>query len=142
VDIFTYDVAGRRNNLPAPDSQMKFATYYHDSTIDSQDYANQRYYASTYGPFNSPDPMRNSASLENPGSWNGYAHVLGDPINLRDPVGLCAEDTLHEVYGLDDKAIMNTLKAHDPKAGINLDCASRQITDWMVKDCVTGKGNN
>jgi hypothetical protein len=271
--------------------------------------ADQRFYASTYGRFNTPDQFKASAGPSDPGSWNRYSYVLGDPINLRDPNGTCAEDTdtsanvcdtadsdvaygyastvspqsyytlfgrdraylihaggmlmsreaispkclggmsalgvdfdvlaiaagtvdiqngtsdkasmasaygnaqlgaaaqaqyddqyagylqargeqhltvadffavtgntarldaswrntvyinpsllgtnilnvdqglmlhemLHDVYGLDDKAIMNTLKGYDPKAGIDPDGVSRQITDWMVKNCVTGKGNN
>lgn len=49
----------------------------------------QRYYASTYGRFNTPDPFRPSANLRNPQSWNRYMYTLGDPANGNDPKGLC-----------------------------------------------------
>jgi RHS repeat-associated protein len=47
----------------------------------------QRYYASTYGRFVSPDPYRASGGPANPQSWNRYAYVAGDPINFYDPHG-------------------------------------------------------
>ena len=48
----------------------------------------QRYYASTYGRFNTPDRKKGNGA--NPGSLNKYAYVAGDPINKNDPKGLCA----------------------------------------------------
>jgi RHS repeat-associated protein len=48
----------------------------------------QRYYASSYGRFNTPDPYKPSASPKNPGSWNRYTYVLNDPVNHNDPRGL------------------------------------------------------
>ena len=52
----------------------------------------QRFYASTYGRFNTPDPYMASAKgandPSNPGSWNHYAYVEGDPVNKVDPSGL------------------------------------------------------
>jgi RHS repeat-associated protein len=68
----------------------KFATYQRDS-FTGLDYAQNRYYASSYGRFISPDPARNSAGPSDPGSWNRYAYVGGDPINENDPSGLFAE---------------------------------------------------
>src|SRR5437879_584324 len=35
----------------------------------------QRFYASTYGRFNTADPYRASAGAGDPGSWNRYAYV-------------------------------------------------------------------
>ena len=52
------------------------------------DYADQRYYASNYGRFNTVDPLQSSAKPNNPGSWNRYAYVGGDPVNLLDPRGM------------------------------------------------------
>jgi hypothetical protein len=48
----------------------------------------QRYYASTYGRFNTPDPYGGSGHSRNPLSWNRYAYTGGDPINYNDPRGL------------------------------------------------------
>ena len=60
----------------------------------SLDYADQRYYASAYGRFNTPDPYvaggAAKGSVNNPsdpGSWNRYAYALGDPINRNDRHG-------------------------------------------------------
>ena len=72
-----------------------FATYTNDS-YTGLGYADQRFYASTYGRFNTPDPYQASGRGTNnpgdPGSWNRYAYVEGDPINNYDPRGLDAED--------------------------------------------------
>jgi RHS repeat-associated protein len=65
----------------------KFGTYHRDG-FTGLDYADQRYYASGYGRFNTPDPYRASAGLGDPGSWNRFAYVGGDPVNRFDPFGL------------------------------------------------------
>jgi RHS repeat-associated protein len=64
----------------------KFATYTRDS-YTGLDYADQRFYASTYGRFNTADPYAGSAKPNSPGSWNRYSYTLGDPINGNDPTG-------------------------------------------------------
>ena len=69
----------------------KFATYTRDS-YTGLDYADQRYYASSYGRFNTPDPDGGSANPSKPGSWNRFAYVSGDPVNLRDGRGLEEDD--------------------------------------------------
>jgi RHS repeat-associated protein len=56
-------------------------------------FLDQRFYASSYGRFNTPDRKRRSAKRHNPGSWNRYAYTLGDPINRNDPRGLETEET-------------------------------------------------
>jgi RHS repeat-associated protein len=76
---------GEESNPPA-NNVDKFATYYRDGT--GLDYADQRYYASTLGRFLTPDPYQASGGPANPASWNRYVYVLGDPINLSDPLGL------------------------------------------------------
>ena len=69
----------------------KFATYTRDS-YTGVDYADQRYYTSSYGRFNTPDPDGGSAKPSKPGSWNRFAYVSGDPVNLRDGRGLEEDD--------------------------------------------------
>ena len=82
--------------------RTKFATYNRDA-FTGLDYAEQRYYASSYGRFNTPDPYRGSGVPNDPGSWNRYSYVAGDPVNRLDPRGwdwcppeyetcLCQED--------------------------------------------------
>ena len=51
-----------------------------DSTV-------QRWYAGGYGRFASADPYGGSANQAEPGSWNRYAYVEGDPINWTDRHG-------------------------------------------------------
>ncbi|MBZ5610117.1 MAG: RHS repeat-associated core domain-containing protein [Acidobacteriia bacterium] len=84
-----YPYGEERNAPPLPNDQVKFATYTRDSGT-GLDYADQRYYASTFGRFMTPDPYWGSASLKNPQSLNRFAYVLDDPVNNGDPLGLCA----------------------------------------------------
>ena len=66
-----------------PDGRTKFATYYRDTP--GLDYADQRYYANAGGRFLTPDPGGlSTADPSDPGSWNMYAYVKGDPVNSTD----------------------------------------------------------
>ena len=65
----------------------KYATYTRDS-VTGLDYAMNRYYASTWGRFTSPDPSGNSIDPASPQSWNRYPYVGGDPVNSNDGTGL------------------------------------------------------
>jgi RHS repeat-associated protein len=47
----------------------------------------QRFYASTYGRFVTPDPSSRGIRLVDPKSWNSYEYVGDDPVNLVDPNG-------------------------------------------------------
>jgi RHS repeat-associated protein len=67
--------------------RVKFGTYTRDS-FSGLDYADQRFYAGTYGRFNTPDPARSSAHLVSPSSWNRYTYAANDPVNNNDPSGL------------------------------------------------------
>jgi RHS repeat-associated protein len=71
-----------------------FATYARDSST-KLDYANQRWYTSTYGRFTSPDRFKGSRWTSHPQTWNAYMYVMGDPINHRDRSGReqeCGDD--------------------------------------------------
>ncbi|MCC7155576.1 MAG: RHS repeat-associated core domain-containing protein [Bryobacterales bacterium] len=67
-----------------------FATYTRD-TFTNLDYAVNRYYSATSGRFISPDPYQASGGPTDPGSWNRYSYVQGDPVNYHDPAGLMQE---------------------------------------------------
>jgi RHS repeat-associated protein len=61
-----------------------------------------RGYDSNAGRFDRPDPLGLGAvTLGDPGSWNRFAYVQGDPVNFRDPKGLfkcmdCEDETEEE----------------------------------------------
>lgn len=70
----------------------KFGTYLRDQTT-GLDYADQRYFAGTLGGrFLSADPYEASGGASEPGSWNRYPYVGGDPVNLTDRTGLYWDD--------------------------------------------------
>ncbi|MEO8648381.1 MAG: RHS repeat-associated core domain-containing protein, partial [Acidobacteriota bacterium] len=52
------------------------------------DFAQARYYSSKLGRFYSVDPENAGASADNPQTWNAYAYVGNNPINITDPDGL------------------------------------------------------
>ncbi len=68
-----------------------FATYFPDS-VTGWKYAINRYYDSGTGRFMTPDPYRANTggprNIADPGSWNRYAYVQGDPVNYMDASGL------------------------------------------------------
>jgi RHS repeat-associated protein len=68
----------------------KFTGYFRDAET-GLDYANNRYHMPGTGRFLTPDPYRalstGPANPGDPGSWNHYAYVLGDPINHTDRKG-------------------------------------------------------
>jgi RHS repeat-associated protein len=68
-----------------PHGGTKFATYQRDFV--GQDYADQRYYSVGWGRFYTADPYMASGGAAEPGSWNRYAYVGGDPVNYVDPTG-------------------------------------------------------
>jgi len=79
----SYYPYGEDKGTPAPNDQVKFATYTRDS-VSGLDYAMNRYYGNNLGRFMTPDPYRNSAGPGDPGSWNRYAYTSGDPVNFND----------------------------------------------------------
>ena len=72
------------------------------------DYADQRYYASSYGNFTSPDPSMDNVDFGNPASWNAYAYTMGDPINGNDPSGLVTCGNLNVTVGGTVSSFFNT----------------------------------
>ena len=65
----------------------KFTGYFRDSET-GLDYADQRYHNPGTGRFLSPEVgVPQAADLIDPGSWNRYAYVGGDPMNYVDTFG-------------------------------------------------------
>lgn len=65
-------------------SSWVFTTYERDAE-SGNDYALARSYANINGRFLAPDPLE--GGVGDPQSWNRYAYVENDPINLSDPSG-------------------------------------------------------
>jgi RHS repeat-associated protein len=104
--------AGRSNYYPygeertgTGEGREKFGTYVRDG--DGLDYADQRYYGPGTGRFLTADPYQASGGAEEPGSWNRYAYVGGDPVNWRDVSGL-SRDT-EDDSGLDMQWVNSTM---------------------------------
>ena len=77
---------GQERPSATANGKEKFATYFRDSET-GLDYAQNRYESPGDGRFLTPDPYQASGGVEDPGSWNRYAYVGGDPINYFDPSG-------------------------------------------------------
>jgi RHS repeat-associated protein len=92
----------RSNN--AAFQPKKFTTYERDG--NKSDEAMFRRYNRYHSRFDQPDPYDGSYSLTNPQSFNRYAYVRNDPVNLVDPTGLeagppnCAPGTVPMKDGL------------------------------------------
>lgn len=67
-----------------------------DGTLTGYDYFNARYYSPAQGRFTSPDPGNAGADVGDPQSWNGYAYVGNNPVNVTDPSG---ESWITAVFG-------------------------------------------
>jgi RHS repeat-associated protein len=80
-----YPYGQERPSATANDTE-KFTGYYRDAAT-GLDYADQRYEQPGVGRFMTADPAASSAKVTDPGSWNRYAYVGGDPINFLDPRG-------------------------------------------------------
>ena len=65
----------------------KFTGYFRDSE-SGNDYAVNRYMSPGMGRFITPDRGMGGAKSADPGTWNEYAYVGGDPINRVDHKGL------------------------------------------------------
>jgi RHS repeat-associated protein len=86
--IGAYMPYGETVTASSGDDRVMFATYTRDS-YTGLDYAQNRYYASTYGRFTTKDNSGKSARLGSPQTWNRYSYSSNDPVNRNDPKGLC-----------------------------------------------------
>jgi RHS repeat-associated protein len=100
---------GEEIGAATANDRVKFGTYNRDS-FTGLDYGDQRFYASSYGRFNTPDRIANSSGAWQPGGWNRYAYVTGDPITFNDPTGRgnCNPD---DTSGCSENCVQNPLAA-------------------------------
>ena len=66
--------------------RKKFTGYERDDET-GLDFAQTRYFNSGIGRFSSPDSFTNDTYVSNPQSWNLYAYVRNNPLNMIDPFG-------------------------------------------------------
>jgi len=79
----------------------RFTGYFRDAET-GLDYAKNRYHQPGMGRFLTPDPYQQSAGQQDPGSWNRYAYVAGDPVNRTDRRGLSTDCTGDDCDESDD----------------------------------------
>ena len=78
--------------------------------------------------------------MSDPGSWNRYAYVGGDPVNRTDPNGLCSTDGLGGYY--DDDYTGSTIIVPGPCAqlgnpdGLAIEAAGG-VYNFGLADAVT-----
>ena len=82
-------------------SPRLFTTYERESE-SRPEYAMMRQHEFGLGRFTSPDPVR--GTVADPQSWNRYAYVGSDPVNLVDPLGLHPLDIGHQHVTVTEKA--------------------------------------
>jgi RHS repeat-associated protein len=97
---------------PTSNDADKFATYYRDNAT-GLDYAKSRYYSSILGRFLSADPSTANA-MADPGPWNKYAYVGGDPVNFKDPPGLFQCNGDQNCYYWEDPPIVQNPPGLEP----------------------------
>jgi RHS repeat-associated protein len=87
-EIIDYMPFGEQAVSGSCDTSHRFTGKERDSESGLDNFG-ARYDSSQYGRFMTPDPENVSAlmNLDDPQSWNGYAYVRNNPLNLTDPDG-------------------------------------------------------
>ena len=88
ISEFFMPYGERLDNGSHADSLLFAGPHERDFSTDS-DYMHARHYWWKLGRFLSADPIQGSLAV--PQSWNRYAYVLGNPMNLVDPTGMVEE---------------------------------------------------
>ncbi|MGH9949250.1 MAG: RHS repeat domain-containing protein [Pyrinomonadaceae bacterium] len=81
-----------RANYGSDSIRQKFTGYERDDET-GLDFAEARYFNSTFGRFSSPDDFRNDTMTVDPQSWNLYVYVRNNPFRFTDPNGEKAKVT-------------------------------------------------
>jgi RHS repeat-associated protein len=90
-----YGEAKPGSSNPAGDNE-KFATYTRDAGT-GLDYADQRWFIAGTARFLTSDPYEASGGAGDPGSWNRFGYVGGDPVGRFDVRGLEEQDVTFTV---------------------------------------------
>ena len=116
-------------------NRKKFTGYERDNET-GLDFAQARYYASAHGRFTSPDSV--SGHVSNPQSWNRYAYVTNNPVNLTDSTGLMIDASQ------DWESVGAELRARDPRGPKRIasddNSAAEAGFDWGLSDLFAGTG--
>jgi RHS repeat-associated protein len=88
---------GRPSCFNSNDNRIKYTGKERDGET-GLDYFLARYYSGAQGRFTSPDPLMASAYIADPQTWNRYAYVRNDPINMVDPYGMDGMDPSVYLY--------------------------------------------
>jgi RHS repeat-associated protein len=95
----------------SPAERLKFTGHERDDS--GLDYMHARYYGAGVGRFVSVDPTWSSADLGKPQSWNRYAYVVNNPVNMTDRDGKCPICIL-VVLGIAGGMFLNPAPANAP----------------------------
>jgi len=80
-------IGGRSACFDENDNRVRYTGKERDGET-GLDYFLARYYSGAHGRFTSPDPLMASARISDPQTWNRYAYVRNNPINMIDPDGM------------------------------------------------------
>jgi RHS repeat-associated protein len=105
IDLDPWGSETGRTSGNAAFQPHRFTSYERDA--NAGDDAMFRRYQSAWTRFSQPDPYEGSYDLTDPQSFNRYAYVQDDPVNLVDPTGLDPPVVgIVTVYGTFDYALM------------------------------------
>jgi RHS repeat-associated protein len=118
----------------------KFTTYERDGETGT-DYAVNRQHEPTTARFSRPDPV--PGGILSPQTLNRFASVIGDPVNLTDPLGLCTISVAFDRGELGDNevdAAQREIRAIFTGVAINFVAAGTPHVDYSLS-VVSGPGS-
>jgi len=98
-------------------------------TADDLDYMHARYYAFNIGRFMTVDPARGTIGSSQ--SWDGYAYVRGNPVNVADPTGKKARVLNEEAFHLLEQELGADAKllTRDKNGNLSLNATPEQLNN-------------
>ncbi len=147
ADTYSSRTSAGNYNESDPASRHLFTAKERDDE-SGLDYFGARYFGSSLGRFNSPDPLLNSGRPWLPQSWNRYAYTLNNPLRFTDPTGMYEWDS--KCKSNDSACEENRQKFRDGVAELNAALAKAEegseeynaIKKVLDKIGTEGDGNN